>query len=75
MNVSLSPELEDFIRDSVLSGRYRSASEVVRDALRLLRETDRERRLREVRQKSKMRELMRDVVKRPLIEEIDPSAT
>jgi antitoxin ParD1/3/4 len=36
MNVSLTPELERFIAEQVESGRYRSASEVVRDAVRLL---------------------------------------
>ena len=36
MNVSLTPELEQYIRTKVDSGRYLSASEVVREALRLL---------------------------------------
>ncbi len=36
MNVSLTPELEKFVADKVESGRYTSASEVVREALRLL---------------------------------------
>jgi len=36
MNVSLTPELENFIQKKVSSGRYASASEVVREALRLL---------------------------------------
>lgn len=36
MNVSLTPELERFIAEQVEAGRYRSASEVVRDAVRLL---------------------------------------
>lgn len=36
MNVSLAPELERFVAETVASGRYRSASEVVRAALRLL---------------------------------------
>jgi len=36
MNVSLTPELEKFVADKVQSGRYTSASEVVREALRLL---------------------------------------
>ena len=36
MNVSLRPELEALIREKVNSGRYRSASEVVREALRML---------------------------------------
>jgi len=41
MNVSLTPELEKFIADKVASGRYTSASEVVREALRLLEEHER----------------------------------
>ena len=40
MNVSLTPELEDFVSAKVQSGRYNSASEVVREALRLLEEHD-----------------------------------
>ena len=36
MNVSLTPELENFVHGKVQSGRYNSASEVVREALRLL---------------------------------------
>jgi antitoxin ParD1/3/4 len=45
MNVSLTPELERFVQDKVEGGRYTSASEVVREALRLLER--REERLRE----------------------------
>jgi antitoxin ParD1/3/4 len=44
LNVSLTPELEDLISSKVASGRYLSASEVVRDGLRLLEERDRLRR-------------------------------
>jgi len=40
MNVSLTPELEKFVSSKVESGRYNSASEVVREALRLLEEHD-----------------------------------
>jgi antitoxin ParD1/3/4 len=40
MNVSLTPELEKFVASKVESGRYNSASEVVREALRLLEEHD-----------------------------------
>ena len=40
MNVSLTPELEKFVSIKVESGRYNSASEVVREALRLLEEHD-----------------------------------
>ena len=42
-NVSLTPEIEAFITDRVTSGRFRSASEVVRAALRLLQEDERRR--------------------------------
>jgi antitoxin ParD1/3/4 len=41
MNVNLTPELERFVQDKVASGRYNSASEVVRESLRLLEEWDR----------------------------------
>jgi antitoxin ParD1/3/4 len=40
MNVSLTTELEKFVSAKVESGRYSSASEVVREALRLLEEHD-----------------------------------
>lgn len=43
MNVSLTPELDKFVAGKVASGRYTSASEVVREALRLLEEHDRAR--------------------------------
>jgi len=43
MNVSLTPGLEEFVAAKVKSGRYNSASEVVREALRLLEEHDRAR--------------------------------
>jgi antitoxin ParD1/3/4 len=46
MNVSLTPELEALVDKKVKSGRYTSASEVVREALRLLEERDRMRELR-----------------------------
>lgn len=50
MNVSLTPKLEKYIQKKVESGRYTSASEVVREALRLLEaEEVRERELREFR--------------------------
>ena len=41
MNVSLTPELELLIHKKVESGLYLSASEVVREALRVLEERDR----------------------------------
>jgi uncharacterized protein len=36
MNVSLTPELERFVREKVASGLYNNASEVVREALRAM---------------------------------------
>ena len=38
MNVHLTPELEQLVHNKVQTGRYNSASEVVREALRLLEE-------------------------------------
>jgi antitoxin ParD1/3/4 len=43
MHVSLPPDLERFVDQQVHSGRYTSASEVVRDALRLLEEAQQDR--------------------------------
>jgi len=40
VNVSLTPELESLIHSKVSNGRYTSASEVVREALRLMEERD-----------------------------------
>jgi antitoxin ParD1/3/4 len=40
MNVSLTPELEAVIQSKVRSGMYNSASEVVREGLRLLQQRD-----------------------------------
>lgn len=41
MNVSLTPELEKFVQDTVATGRYNSASEVVRASLHKLEEEER----------------------------------
>jgi antitoxin ParD1/3/4 len=41
MNVSLTPQLESFVQEKVASGLYTSASEVIREALRMLEEQDR----------------------------------
>jgi antitoxin ParD1/3/4 len=40
MNVSLTPELERLVAGKVKSGMYQTASEVIREGLRLLRERD-----------------------------------
>lgn len=39
-NVNLTPELEKFARSCVSEGRYNNVSEVVRQALRLLQNTE-----------------------------------
>ena len=46
MNVNLTPELNKLVQNKVKSGRYNSASEVVREALRLFEERDRIRELK-----------------------------
>jgi antitoxin ParD1/3/4 len=53
VNISLTPELERLVDDKVKTGRYASASEVVREGLRLLEEQDQAKQLRlaEVRRK------------------------
>lgn len=40
MNVSLTPELEQLVNDKVKTGMYQTASEVIREGLRLLKERD-----------------------------------
>lgn len=40
LNVSLTPELEQFVQSRVASGRFQTASEVVREGLRLLEERE-----------------------------------
>lgn len=54
MNVNLTPQLEELVRSKVASGMYTSASEVVREALRLMDEQDR---LRAV----KLKQLRKDI--------------
>lgn len=58
MNVSLTPELEALVNEKVKSGDYNSASEVVREALRLLKEQDE---LRSIRREELRREVMKGV--------------
>lgn len=40
MNINLTPQLEEMVRQKVKSGLYTSASEVMREALRLMEEKD-----------------------------------
>jgi antitoxin ParD1/3/4 len=45
VNVHLTPELETLVQNKVKTGRYNSASEVIREALRLFEQRDRIREL------------------------------
>jgi len=45
MNVSLTPQLEQFVDKKVRQGKYQTASEVIREGLRLLAERDQKRAL------------------------------
>ncbi|MGQ0675355.1 MAG: type II toxin-antitoxin system ParD family antitoxin [Rhodospirillales bacterium] len=51
MHVSLTPKLEELVRRKVKSGLYNNASEVVREALRLMAAQDQtyQRKLKELR--------------------------
>ena len=54
MNVSLTPALEKLVNDKVSGGMYQTASEVIREALRLFKERDE-------LQKQRFQELQREV--------------
>jgi antitoxin ParD1/3/4 len=54
MNVSLTRELEEFVDKKVSTGLYQTASEVVREGLRLLKERD-------DLQQRKLEDLRRDI--------------
>jgi len=54
LNINLTPQLEKLVRQKVSSGRYNSASEVVREALRLMETQDELRSL-------KLEQLRRDI--------------
>lgn len=54
MNINLTPQLEGMVRQKVTSGLYTSASEVVREALRLMDEKDQMR-------AAKLAQLRRDI--------------
>ncbi len=56
MNVNLTPHLEEMVKRKVASGLYTSASEVVRDALRLMEEQDRMREVKLERLRQDIRE-------------------
>jgi antitoxin ParD1/3/4 len=53
VNISLTPEFQEFVARNVASGRYGSESDVIHEGLRLLREHETE--------KAKLEELRRDI--------------
>lgn len=63
MNVSLTPELEALIEERVKSGLYNSASEVIREALRLFLERD------------QLKQLKLDELKRQIQSGVDASSS
>ncbi len=52
MNFSLTPSLEQYVRDLAESGDYNNSSEVVREAIRLLKRVEELRALRRERLRS-----------------------
>lgn len=58
MNVSLTPELEQIVNFKVQSGLYNSASEVVREGIRLLQQRDE---LRELKLKALRTEIQKGI--------------
>ena len=70
LNVSLTPELEQFVQSRVVSGRYQTASEVIREALRLLEEQEQ---VRQAQLTAFRREIDRRVAAFDRGERVDPA--
>ena len=58
MNISLNPHFEELVKGKVESGLYHTASEVMREALRLLEERDQ---LRDLNLEKLRREIQRGI--------------
>ncbi|MBT5267499.1 MAG: type II toxin-antitoxin system ParD family antitoxin [Rhodospirillaceae bacterium] len=56
MNFSLTPNLEQYVRDRASSGDYNNASEVVREALRLMKRVEERRSIELERLRNAVRE-------------------
>ncbi len=56
MKFSLTPSLEQFVRDRADSGDYNNASEVVREAIRLLKRAEERRALKMARLRAAIRD-------------------
>jgi antitoxin ParD1/3/4 len=69
VNISITPELDAFLRDRVNSGRYQTTSEVVREALRLLERHEQEREEAFHQLKAKLEEGARQAERGELIDE------
>jgi antitoxin ParD1/3/4 len=62
MNVSLTPALEKLVQQKVESGLYNNASEVIREALRMMKESEEVRRLKLKRLKESLAKAEGDIV-------------
>lgn len=60
MNVSLTPEFDRFVQKEIESGRFASASEVIRAGLRLLSDQEQERESRREAVRAWIRESLDD---------------
>jgi antitoxin ParD1/3/4 len=58
LNINLTPQLEKLVRQKVSSGRYNSASEVVREALRIMEAREK---ANDELQSLKLEQLRRDI--------------
>ena len=79
MHISLTPRLEKMVKEKGQSGQYNNASEVVREALRLMGERDETRRrkldaLREAIVAGEASGIARDFSMGRLMEELDEEA-
>lgn len=68
MNVSLTQELADYVRRKVESGLYTSASEVVREALRLLSDRDNLSQVHEEELRRQIAEGLRSAEQSPVVD-------
>lgn len=68
MTVSLTPQLDRFVREQVASGKYASSSEVVRAGLRLLAEQEEERAHRQAALKRFVQEGLDDLESGKVVE-------
>ena len=72
MNISLTPELDTFVVSKVNSGLYHSASEVIREGLRLLKERDALQEIREEELRKQVREGFAQIERRDCLEFCSP---